>query len=216
MVFNYGGGQTMQDAVVNTKFPKLWRKLVPVVKEYVENSASSLSQNSFVSKGGVMSLISALQTNLSTNCTNVASVMSPRINGEWNFIVFKIFSHPEIIRQISPTIPTWKGVVETLYASFKRKNVDANLVYEKAELCNSIIREIADYNPAVFEEEDNFLNFCSKVIQLDENSNSIEEFLEELDEVTDKHAYNGNGSTNGSAKQQPKNGEPVATDEWDF
>jgi hypothetical protein len=179
-VFNMGNGQVPNGLMVNHKFPKLWNRSAPEVKKFLDEASSSLSENTFVSKGGVMQIVAGLQNNLSANCTSMAKIISPIINGEWNFIINKIFGHPEIIKQVSPSVPSWKGVAETLYGEMKKTYVDASLVYDKVKISNEIIRKIAEYEPRKFEDDNNFMDFCSLVIQLDDVSNSI---------YTDNHGY---------------------------
>ncbi len=214
-VFNIGVGPVPDGVIVNVKFPKLWKQLIPAVKEYLENAASSLSENTFVSKGGVMQVVSGLQNNLSANCTSMAKIISPIINAEWNFIIIKILGHPEIIRQVSPSIGSWKGVAETLFAEMKHKYTDATLVYDKVRISNAIIRKIADYEPREFEEEETFMDFCSLVIQLDDLNNSIasgQMEQEEIDDVTDVNKYIPEDAKNAMKGQ----GMPTGHNDWDF
>jgi hypothetical protein len=214
-VFNFGNGPVPEGVVVNTKFPKLWNKLIPVVKSYLENSSASLNSNTFVSKGGVTTLISALQNNLSVNCTSMTSVMSPRINAEWNFIIKNIFSHQEVITQVSPANPSWKGVVETLYASLKRRNVDAELAYTKAQISYGILDKIANYDSAAFDDDDTFLDFCTLVIQLDDCNQSVKEFMEDMeDDTTDsKKQYTPAQNKPADTAKVPQ---AAGGNEWDF
>jgi len=214
-VFNIGAGPVPDGVVVNHKFPKLWKQLIPAVKEYLENASSSLSENTFVSKGGVMQVVSGLQNNLSANCTSMAKIISPIINAEWNFIITKILGHPEIIRQVSPSIGSWKGVAETLYGEMKHKYTDASLVYDKVRISNAIIRKIADYDPRVFEQDDSFMDFCSLVIQLDDLNNSIASGQldqEEMDDVTDVNKY----IPEDAKKAMKSQGMPTGHNDWDF
>jgi hypothetical protein len=214
-VFNIGVGPMPDGVIVNHKFPKLWKQLIPAVKEYLENAASSLSENTFVSKGGVMQVVSGLQNNLSANCTSMAKIISPIINAEWNFIISKILGHPEIIRQVSPSIGSWKGVAETLYAEMKHQYTDASLVYDKVRISNAILREVADYDPREFESEEKFMDFCSLVIQLDDLNNSIASSQldqEELEDVTDVNKYIPEDAKNAMKAQ----GIPGGNNDWDF
>jgi len=214
-VFNIGVGPMPDGVIVNHKFPKLWKQLIPAVKEYLENAASSLSENTFVSKGGVMQVVSGLQNNLSANCTSMAKIISPIINAEWNFIISKILGHPEIIRQVSPSIGSWKGVAETLYGEMKHQYTDASLVYDKVRISNAILREVADYDPREFEGEEKFMDFCSLVIQLDDLNNSIASSQldqEELEDVTDVNKYIPEDAKNAMKAQ----GIPGGNNDWDF
>lgn len=214
-VFNIGSGPVPDGVIVNHKFPRLWKQLIPAVKDYLENAASSLSENTFVSKGGVMQVVSGLQNNLSANCTSMAKIISPIINAEWNFIISKILGHPEIIRQVSPAIGSWKGVAETLYGEMKHKFTDATLVYDKVRLSNAIIRKIAEYEPRVFEEDETFMEFCSMVIQLDDLNNSI--VAGQLEQSEDEDGMDINQYIPEDAKNAMKGaGAPAGNNDWDF
>lgn len=217
-VFNISNSPLPQGVIVNTKFSKLWKNLIPTVKKYIDESASSLSSDSFVSKGGVTQLVSGLQINLSANCTGMATVMAPNINAEVDFIKDKIFGHPEIIKQIAPTLGSWKGVAETLYASMKHRNNDATLIYQKSQLCYKILDIVAHFDAHVFELQDNFLNFCSIVIELDDLTQSIaSEFAEEnesmIKDEKDNHKMNGTAPKMENKATQPAH---AGNDEWDF
>ncbi|RYY59735.1 MAG: hypothetical protein EOO05_12325 [Chitinophagaceae bacterium] len=172
-VFNFGTEQMPQDVIANVRFPRLWAQLVPAVKKYLEESSSSLSEDTFVSKGGVMQIVAGLKTNAAQFCTSIAKIISPIIDAEWHFIKERILSHPEIVRQVSPTLPSWKGVAETLYSEMKQQSIDASLIYDKARLSYLVLREVAEYEPRKFEEQNAFIDFCSLVIELDNLNASI-------------------------------------------
>ncbi len=216
-VFNIGAGPLPEGVIMNHKFPRLWNQLIPAVKDYLENAASSLSENTFVSKGGVMQVVSGLQNNLSANCTSMAKIISPIINGEWNFIIGKILGHPEIVKQVSPSIGSWKGVAETLFSEMKQKYTDATLVYDKVKLSNAILKKIAAYVPREFEDDEKFMDFCSMVIQLDDlNASIATEVFEETDDDVDMNLdqYSSkNGKPSGNKPPQTAN---TGNSDWDF
>ena len=237
-VFNYGSEAMPQDVIANVRFPRLWAALLPAVKQYLEESSSSLSEDTFVSKGGVMQIVAGLKTNAAQFCTSIAKIISPIIDAEWHFIKEKILAHPEIVRQVSPTLPSWKGVAETLYSEMKQHSIDASLIYDRARLSYLILREVAEYEPRKFEEQNAFIDFCSLVIELDNLNTSIaDDYMDYLgDDGSDpaaeaqNEAYanagipnipglpmpgfspagngNGNGHSNGSGSAAPKG--------WDF
>jgi hypothetical protein len=216
-VFNIGNGPVPQGVIVNHKFPKLWKQLIPAVKDYLENAASSLSENTFVSKGGVMQVVSGLHNNLSAYCTSMSKIISPIINGEWNFIITKILGHPEIIKQVSPAVGSWKGVVETLFAEMKHSYTDASLVYDKVKLSNAILRKVAEYQPRTFEDDDKFMDFCSMVIQLDDLNSSINTELLDLEETdTDEDIAQHAGSDYKTDMAKAAKATNPANNDWDF
>ncbi|MBK8610189.1 MAG: hypothetical protein IPL84_09630 [Chitinophagaceae bacterium] len=211
-VLNIGTATVPQGMIINTKFARLWKKLTPAVQDYVENASSSLQSDTFVSRGGVMQVVSGLQNNLSDSCTGMAKIISPIINAEWNFIKDKILGHPEIVKQISPTVGTWKGVAQTLFASMKHSYTDASLVYQKANICNKILKAVAEYDAPVFEQDDNFIDFCSMVIELDELIQSMTTDMN--DEIENGISDDYGRSSNQDAKTPQE--AHAGGDEWDF
>ena len=174
-VFNFGTEAMPQDVIANVRFPRLWGQLLPAVKRYLEESSASLSEDTFVSKGGVMQIVAGLKTNAAQFCTSMAKIISPIIDAEWHFIKDRILNHEEIIKRVSPMSPTWKGVAETLYAEMNQRSIDASLIHDKAHLTYMVLREVAEYEPRKFEEQNSFINFCSLVIELESLNTSIAE-----------------------------------------
>src|SRR6185295_3306012 len=113
-VFNYGNAQVTDDVVVNDEFPRLWKVLMLESARYLERAQTSPNPESYVSPQNVMQAVEDLQYNLSTHCTGMASVITPLIYNELNFIIKRIFMHEEVLRQVVPAAgATWWRVVET-------------------------------------------------------------------------------------------------------
>ena len=110
-----------------------------------------------------MQAVEDLQYNLSTHCTGMANVITPIIYAELNFVIRRIFMHPEILRQVVPSGGTWWRVVETLSMEMTHTRPKSTVLYNKAKLGHGIIGSIADYNPATFEDDANFSAFISNV-----------------------------------------------------
>ena len=85
------------------------------------------------------------------------------IYAELDFVIRRIFMHPEVLRQIVPQGSTWWRVVETLYMGMKNTRPKATVLYNKAKLGHAIIRSIAEYNPSSFENDTHFSAFISHV-----------------------------------------------------
>jgi hypothetical protein len=162
-VFNYGHGQVTEDLIVNQEFPKLWKVLILESAKYLERAQASFNPDSYVSRQNVMQAVEDLQYNLSTHCTGMANVITPMIYSELNFIIQRVFMHPEILRQVVPAGGTWWRVVETLYMGLKHARPKSTVIYNKAKLGHDILRSIADYNPAQFEDDAAFSAFISNV-----------------------------------------------------
>jgi len=110
-----------------------------------------------------MQAVEDLQYNLSTHCVGMASVISPLIHAELDFVIRRILMHDEVRRQVAPTGGSWWRVVEALYMAMKNTRPKATILYNKAKLGNSIIRKIAEYNAASFENDSTFSAFISDV-----------------------------------------------------
>lgn len=220
-VFNYGNVQTTDDLIPNQEFPRLWKVLILESAKYLERAQASPNPDSFVSRQNVMQAVEDLQYNLSTHCTGMANVITPLIYAELDFVIRRIFMHPEVLRQVVPAGGTWWRVVEQLYMAMKNVRPRATVVYNKAKLGHDIVRSIADYNPATFEDDKNFSAFISSVdafittqsILQDSLSDSLRredaEDEEEAEQGGSPSMYtNGNGASHGA-----HNG---GGDEWDF
>jgi hypothetical protein len=166
-----------------------------------------------------MQAVEELQYNLSSNCTGMATVLSPVIYKELTFIVDVIFSHDEILQQIPNSGGAWQRVVETLWTDMKGTRMNAQFTYNKAKLSQSILTKVANYNPAAFEQDKEFSAFISDVTALISTQSMIQQnlrkgILEEEPEI--KHELNGNGYTEPApAKTTPELAD-VEKDEWDF
>jgi hypothetical protein len=71
--------------------------------------------------------------------------------------------HPEVLKQVVPIGATWWRVVERLYMDLKQTRPRSTALYNKAKLGHDMIKSIADYNPATFEDDTNFSDFISLV-----------------------------------------------------
>lgn len=229
-VFNQGGGRITEDVIVNAEFPRLWKVLILESANYIERSQSSFNPGA-IPKGKVMQAVEDLQYNLSTHCTGMANVITPLINAELDFVIRRIFMHPEVLRQIVPQGGTWWRVVEKLYMELKHSRPKSTVIYSKAKLGNKIIRAIAEYNPATFEDETEFSSFISDVDAFITTQSILQEALtdalkkdeeEEDEETTGSNGYHANG--NGYPKTMPAlegmpsgaSAKAAAGDEWDF
>lgn len=143
-VFNSGNAQVAGDMVINREFTKLWKMLILESAKYLEREQESLKED-YVPRQNVMQAVEDLQYNLSTHCTGMANVITPLIYAELDFVIRRIFMHPEILRQIAPARPTWWRVVETLYMEMKNSRPKVTVFYNKAKLGCEIINSIADY-----------------------------------------------------------------------
>jgi hypothetical protein len=230
-VFNQGQGRITEDVIVNAEFPRLWKVLILESANYIERSQSSFNPGA-IPKGKVMQSVEDLQYNLSTHCTGMANVITPLINAELDFVIRRIFMHPEVLRQIVPQGGTWWRVVEKLYMELKHSRPKSTVIYSKAKLGNKIIRAIAEYNPATFEDETEFSSFISDVDAFITTQSILQEALtdslkkdeeDEEEETAASNGYHTNG--NGYPKTMPalatepagdRSAKAAAGDEWDL
>ena len=224
-VFNYGTAEITEDIIANKEFPRLWKMLIYESAKYLEKAQASLNPDSYVSRQNVMQAVEDLQYNLSTNCTGMANVITPIIYAELNFVIQKIFMHPEVLRQVVPVGSTWWRVVETLYTAMKQSRPKATVLYNKAKLGQQIIKAIAEYNPASFEDDKTFSSFIS-LVDANITTQSIlqDSLLDDLKAADSEEEEEETDETNTPSMMQPSvepkmpsaavNGD--SKDEWDF
>jgi hypothetical protein len=222
-VFNEGRAQITDDVIVNKEFTKLWKVLMLESAKYLQEAQESFYPDSYVSKQNVMQAVEDLQYNLSTHCTGMANVITPLIYSELDFVIRRIFMHPEIMDQIVPSGGTWWRVVETLYMAMKNVRPKSTVLYNKAKLGFEIIRSIAEYNPATFEDNKTFSAFISQVDAFITTQSIIQEALTDYLKRDDQGAEQDGMSQNGWHGAEPEAeavpAMPAATtgsDEWDF
>lgn len=222
-VFNSAGVQTTDDLIPNQEFPRLWKVLILESAKYLERAQASPNPDSFVSRQNVMQAVEDLQYNLSTHCTGMANVITPLIYAELDFVIRRIFMHPEVLRQVVPAGGTWWRVVEQLYMAMKNVRPRATVVYNKAKLGHDIIRSIADYNPATFEDDKNFSAFISSVDAFITTQSILQDSLSDSlrrDDAEEEEEEESGGSPgmyaggNGASSNGAHGG--GGGDEWDF
>lgn len=229
-VFNTGKVQITEDVIVNSEFTRLWRVLMLESANYIERSQSSFNSGA-ISKGKVMQAVEDLQYNLSTHCTGMANVIAPLIHAELDFVIRRIFMHPEVLKRLVPQGGTWWRVVEILYMGLKNTRPKSTVIYNKAKQGNKIIRAIAEYNPSNFEDDAEFNSFISEVDAFITTQSILQESLEdairradrEEEEEAEPNDYGSNG--NGYRKLALPDETVVSAaspaagaggDEWDF
>jgi hypothetical protein len=202
--------------------------------KYLERAQISPNPDSYVSRQNVMQAVEDLQYNLSTHTTGMANVITPLIYAELNFVIRRIFMHDEVLRQVVPQGGTWWRVVETIYMAMKNMRPRSTVLYNKAKLGDSILRQIADYNPSTFENDGPFAAFISDVEAFITTQSILQESLaEDLrqgedadDEKSEMRRADGDGSDmprrGGDRPDMPPpaaaaaNGQASAGDEWAF
>jgi hypothetical protein len=220
--FNWGHGQVTDDLIVNREFSRLWKVLILESAKYLERAQISPNPDSYVSRQNVMQAVEDIQYNLSTHCTGMANVITPLIYAELNFVIRRIFMHDEVLRQIVPQGGTWWRVVETLYMGMKNVRPRSTVLYNKAKLGDSILRQIADYNPSTFENDGPFASFISDVEAFITTQSILQESLAEDikqgedDEKPEMPRRNGDKPEMPPPAAMAANGSAPAGDEWAF
>jgi hypothetical protein len=230
-VFNYGSGPVTDDVIVNADFTRLWNVLMLESARYLERAQASPNPDGFVSRNNVMQAVEDLQYNLSTSCTGMATVISPLIYKELDFVAKRIFMNPEVLAHVAPGAGNWMRVVEKLSTQMKPTRPKATILFNKAKLGHMIIQSIASYNPATFEDDQNFFDFISSVDAFITTQSILQESLtddlrkdaattdEDMPPVNGdlRMPMNGNGTNgHGYLPEPPPAGGGAAQDEWDF
>jgi len=221
-VFNYGSAPGADDMIIrNDEYQRLWKVLMLESARYLERAQLSPNPNTFVSKTNVMQAVEDLQYNLSSHCVGMATVISPLIHAELDFVIRRILMRDEVKRQVAPAGGSWWRVVENLYMAMKNTRPKATILYNKAKLGNSIIRKIAEYDPGKFEDNAVFSSFISDVDAFITTQSILQEALtddlkkSDEDELAAPGPMNGSGtvSSNGSGSASIAGD---ARDDWDF
>ncbi|WP_029117468.1 hypothetical protein [Mycobacterium sp. URHB0044] len=161
-VFDEGSEPVPGDGIPNADFARLWKILMLESARYLEKAQSSPHPDNYVSRQNVMQAVEDLQYNLSTGCVGMATVMTPLMYSELDFVVKRILGHAEVRKHLVPSGGSWWKVVEKLQAGQGRRG-RASVVHNKARIGYSLIRAIAEYTPSRFEEDEPFAEFISNV-----------------------------------------------------
>lgn len=194
-VFDRGQEPIPGDAPANSDFGRLWKILVLESARYLERVQSS-PHPVYVSPQNVMQAVEDLQYNLSTSCVGMATVMTPLMYAELDFVINRILGHPEVRKHLVPAGGSWWKVVERLAAD-RNQRVRASVLYNKARLGYTLIRDIADYSVARFEQEATFNAFISNVEAFITTQSIIQEEIGEEDEERDDSGGTGWGAAPG-------------------
>jgi hypothetical protein len=161
-VFDQGREPVPGDGVPNADFSRLWKILMLESARFLEKAQSSPHPDNYVSRQNVMQAVEDLQYNLSTSCVGMSTVMTPLMYAELDFVIKRILNHEEVRRHLVPAGGSWWKVVEKLQAGQGRRG-RASVTHNKARIGYSLLRAVAEYTPARFEEDEVFSNFISNV-----------------------------------------------------
>lgn len=161
-VFDEGTEPVPGEGIPNPEFGRLWKVLMLESARYLERAQASPHPDNYVSRQNVMQAVEDLQYNLSVTCVGMATVMTPLMYAELDFVVNRILGHPEVRKHLVPSGGSWWKVVEKLQANQGRRT-RASVLHNKARLGYSLVRAIADYTPSRFEEDAPFAEFISNV-----------------------------------------------------
>ncbi len=209
-VFNHGTEPVPGEGVPNAEFGRLWKILMLESARYLERAQSSPNPDNYVSRQNVMQAVEDLQYNLSVTCVGMATVMTPLMYAELDFVVNRILGHEEVRKHLVPSGGSWWKVVEKLQAGQGRRG-RASVLHNKARLGYSLLRAIADYTPSRFEEDGPFSAFISNVDAFITTQSILQEEAESGtgtaetgdgasydDEYGDAGGGHGNGNGNGN------------------
>ena len=151
-VFDLGNEPVPGDGMANTEFSRLWKILMLESARYLERAQVSPHPDNYVSRQNVMQAVEDLQYNLSISCVGMATVMTPLMYAELDFVVKRILGHPEVRKHLVPaggsggrssrSWPPRRGGARGPRCSTTRP--------ASATRC---IRAVADYTPSAFEQE---------------------------------------------------------------
>jgi hypothetical protein len=206
-VFNAGGevvdNDLAQILVPNPDYQKLWKVLILETAKYIQQAQAAFYPDQYVPRGNIQQSVEDLQYNLSTHCIGMVNVVSPLIYAELDFVIRRIFMHDEVMRQIVPAGATWWRVVETLYLAMRNERPRSTVLYNKAKLGYDILKDVANYDPATFENDDVFFEFVSNVQAFITTQSILQQDAEDAPDT------GGGGDTNTPATQPSMPGMPT-------
>ena len=205
-VFNVGNGQTLEGMAVNSDFNMLWEILMSEVVKYIDKIERSENPQLFVSRQNIFQAIEDLQYNLSAHCTGMAKVVAPVINKELDFVIEKFLKNEEIIQQLafSNSGSFWK-VIERVLQDMRSDIPNVTALRNKAVSGHKIITTIANYTPALLDNDTDFSAFISTVEAFIIANSQLENQrmpMEDLEQIT-----NGIPGMNGHSQEN---------DDWNF
>ncbi|MCD5344939.1 hypothetical protein [Agromyces sp. S2-1-8] len=189
-VFDLGKAPTPADAPANEEFGRLWKILILESARYLERAQVSPHPDNFVSRQNVMQAVEDLQYNLSTSCVGLATVMTPMMNAELDFVITRILGHEEIRSHLVPAGGSWLKVIEKLAAT-RGQRARASVLNNKARLGHALLTSIAEYTPSAFEQDEAFSRFISNVDAFITTQSILQE---DASEHGDDEAEAGGGS----------------------
>lgn len=217
-VFNWGRSKLTEDVIVNNDFGQLWKILMFETATYLEKAQLSPNPDTFVSRQNVQQAVEDLQYNLSTYCTGMAVVITPIIYAELSFVVNQILTHPEVMAQVVPVGGNWWRVVETLYAGLKSSKPNALAENNKANYGQQMIKAIAEYVEATFEQDGPYSAFVS-LVDAYISTESILQKAANQGSDGDQPAMPMQPASQAPMPAMPSNGNgkaPSAPNNWDF
>lgn len=227
--FDAGEAQVLEGMTVNAEFNEHWEVLMSEVVKYLDKAERSENPESYVSRQNIMQAIEDLQYNLSSYCTTMAKIAGPIINAELDFVMKEILQNPEITLRLAPdgSNSVWK-VVEHELANMRRGSApNVKAMYDKARYGDAIIRAVANYSPAQFDNTfSDFLGLVEAYIIANSKLETMQAERESMlpDEMEEMPAFGDYGGSNGNGygaygRNQPANGQmngKSADDDWNF
>jgi hypothetical protein len=135
-------------------------------------------------------------------------------------VLKRILMHPEVLQHVVPSGGSWKRAVEALCVGMKKPRPQASTLYNKACWGMEVIRSIAEYNPASFEDDATFLPFISQVKALITTQSILQEAQgddRKLSDVSDDYGVGGDSLADGGSPAAPSaSAAPGGGGEWDF
>jgi hypothetical protein len=209
-VFDQGSEPVPGGGIPNTDFGRLWKILMLESARYLEKAQISPNPVNFVSRQNVMQAVEDLQYNLSTTCVGMATVMTPLMYSELDFVITRILDHAEVRKHLVPSGGSWWKVVEKLLVDQGRR-ARASALNNKARIGYTLIRDIASYVPSQFEQDGPFSEFISNVDAFITTQSIIQEEAargSSADDVgSDQSGTGGNGGYGGYG-EGPRPGMP--------
>lgn len=211
-VFNAGNSETVDGMALNGDFNTLWATLMEETVKYIAKVERSENPELFVSRQPIFQAAEDIHHNLAMHCTGMAKVAAPTINKELDFVVNRILMNEEIRKQLAPTGNSsfWR-VIENVQRGANNEIPNVSALRNKAVFGHQILTTIANYTPALLDNESEFGKFIS----------TIEAYIIANSQLEGSTERNSLWNEQDEYAKSPKaelagNGASGAGDDWDF
>lgn len=163
-VFNLGGGNVLEDTVVNEEFPKLWDSLMEEIGNYITKEEMSSAVTDRISRSAVQEAIRNLQVNLSFYAADIDEDV--RVMKKQYLMAENILRNSEVMSSIGLVRrQTLQAAIERLLANDTGSVPMVTSLFTLGTKGQEILHLIAKFDESMVEDDfQSLLNLCKSWI----------------------------------------------------